>query len=159
LEYVKFTVEIQGLDTRLQSFIDENFSRFRNIEYSIRLLHKFENTLKRDTLRHSLTNKYNSILQTYATELDNIQRIFSEKSVNPNVVRNMPSYAGKIIWSKHLFQKITAPINLFPENLLNSNEIKKYYGSYNNLGKQLTIYEIFHYQKWTADIEKSKAAL
>jgi dynein heavy chain len=62
LEYVKFTVEIQGLDTRLQSFIDENFSRFRNIEYSIRLLHKFENTLKRDTLRHSLTNKYNSIL-------------------------------------------------------------------------------------------------
>ena len=159
LEYVKFTVEIQNLDTELQTFIDNNFSRFRNIEYSIRLLHKFENTLKRDTLRHSLTNKYNSILQTYATELDNIQRIFTEKRGKPNIVRNMPSDAGKIIWAKHLFQKITAPISLFPDNLLKSGEIKKYYGSYNNLGKQLTVYEMWYYQNWTAEIEKSKAAL
>ena len=47
----------------------------------------------------------------------------------------MPVEAGKIIWARHLFQKITGPITLFPENVINSTEIKKYYGGYNTLGK------------------------
>jgi dynein heavy chain len=47
----------------------------------------------------------------------------------------MPPEAGKIIWSRHLFQKITGPINMFPENVIKGDEIKKYYGSYNTLGK------------------------
>lgn len=71
----------------------------------------------------------------------------------------MPPDAGKIIWARHLFQKITGPINMFPENVINSNEIKRYYGSYNTLGKQLTIYEMWYYQSWCNEIEKSKAAL
>jgi len=50
-------------------------------------------------------------------------------------VRNIPPEAGKIIWARHLFLKITGPIGLFPENVLNSLEIKKYYGGYNTLGK------------------------
>jgi dynein heavy chain len=74
-------------------------------------------------------------LNNYATELDGIQRIFTDQKTNPPIVRNMPPDAGKIIWARHLFQKITGPINMFPENVINSNEIKRYYGSYNTLGK------------------------
>lgn len=48
---------------------------------------------------------------------------------------------------------------MFPENVIKGEEIKKYYGSYNTLGKQLTIYEMWYYQNWCNDIEKSKAAL
>lgn len=47
----------------------------------------------------------------------------------------MPPEAGKIIWARHLFQKITGPIDIFPENVINSTEIRRYYGSYNTLGK------------------------
>jgi len=47
----------------------------------------------------------------------------------------MPSEAGKIIWARHLFKKITGPIKLFKENAMNLTEIRKYYGSYNTLGK------------------------
>jgi len=71
----------------------------------------------------------------------------------------MPDQAGKIIWARHLFQKITGPINMFPENVINSNEIKKYYASYNNLGKMLTVYEMWFLRNWCDEIEKSKAAL
>jgi len=42
------------LDSELQNFIDTNFDRFKNIEYSLKLLHKFDMTLKRDTLKHNL---------------------------------------------------------------------------------------------------------
>jgi dynein heavy chain len=101
---------------------------FRNIEYSLKLLRKFENTVKRDSLKHNLASKYNAILHNYATELDNIQRVFQDQKSNPPIVRNMPSDAGKIIWARHLFQKITGPINTFPENVINSSEIRRYYG-------------------------------
>jgi dynein heavy chain len=57
----------------------------------------------------------------------------------------MPPEAGKIIWSRHLFQKITGPIDMFPENIKRGIEIKRYYGAYNSLGKQLTIYEMWYY--------------
>ena len=134
-DWVEFNVEISHLDVALQSFIDNNFNRFRIIEYSLKLLRKFESTIKRDSLRHNLTSKYNAILHNYATELDSIQRVFTDQKGNPPIVRNMPVEAGKIIWARHLFQKITGPITLFPENVINSTEIKKYYGGYNTLGK------------------------
>jgi len=47
----------------------------------------------------------------------------------------MPTDAGKIIWARHLFQKITGPITLFPENRMTHTDIRRYYGSYNNLGR------------------------
>ena len=71
-DWVEFNVEISHLDVALQTFIDNNFNRFRNIEYSLKLLRKFESTIKRDSLRHNLTSKYNAILHNYATELDTI---------------------------------------------------------------------------------------
>jgi hypothetical protein len=30
----------------------------------------------------------------------------------------MPPEAGKIIWCRHLFQKITGPINMFPDYVI-----------------------------------------
>lgn len=71
-DWVEFNVEISHLDGELQNFIDNNFNRFRNIEYSLKLLQKFQSTIKRDSLKHNLTSRYNAILHNYATELDTI---------------------------------------------------------------------------------------
>jgi dynein heavy chain len=158
-DYVQFNVDISKLDTEMQSFIDSCFNRFLNIEYSLKLLKKFENTLKRDALRHKLEQKYSTILHTYSTELDAISKIFQESRNDPPIVRNTPEVAGKIIWSRHLFQKITGPINMFPKSIVGNNEIKRYYSSYNSLGKQLTIHEMWYFMVWSNDIERSKAAL
>jgi len=77
-DYVEFNVEISRLDTELQDFIDQNFTKFRNIEYSLKLLTKFQNILKRNSLRHQLQNKYNHILHVYAADLESIQKKFNE---------------------------------------------------------------------------------
>jgi len=37
-DWVEFNVEISHLDQELQNFIDDNFTRYRNIEYSLKLL-------------------------------------------------------------------------------------------------------------------------
>jgi dynein heavy chain len=58
-----------------------------------------------------------------------------------------------------LYQKIAGPITKFPQNVIHSSEIKKYYGNYNTLGKMLTINEMWYYDLWVKEIERSKAAL
>lgn len=40
-EYVSFNISISQLDTELQQFIDNNFSKSKSIEQSINLLKKF----------------------------------------------------------------------------------------------------------------------
>lgn len=82
-DWVEFNVQISKLDQELQAFIDSNFSRFSDIEYSLKLLKKFEATIRRDPLKHNLKQKYSSILHNYATELDTISRVFKDARDNP----------------------------------------------------------------------------
>ena len=49
-----------------------NFNRIKSITYSLKLLKNFEKILKRDNIRNRLTSKYETILQKYGAEIDNI---------------------------------------------------------------------------------------
>ena len=157
--FVQFTVEVNSLDIELKSFINSNFERFKNVEYSLKLLKKFENILIRDTLKHDLSSRYKHVLTNYANELTNVEKNFIDLKNNPPVIRNMPPEAGKIVWAKHLFERITRPIQLLPSTPLNPQELKKYYGYYNNIGKQLTLYEMWYYQNWSKNIDRAKAGI
>jgi len=158
-DYVDLMQEIQKLDTDLQNFIDTNFSKFKNISYSLKLLKKFEAILKRDNIRNRLTNKYEAILQNYGSEIDGITKLFDEQKMSPPIIRNMPAEAGKIIWVRHLFAKLSGPIEEFPPNLINSKEMKKYIDKFNYVGKNIIIYELYFTQSWCNDIERAKACL
>jgi len=158
-DYVDLMQDIQKLDTDLQNFIDTNFSKFKNISYSLKLLKKFEAILKRDNIRNRLTNKYEAILQNYGSEIDGITKLFDEQKLNPPIIRNMPPDAGKIIWVRHLFAKLSGPIEEFPPNLINSKEMKKYIDKFNYVGKNIIIYELYFTQSWCNDIERAKACL
>jgi len=132
---VEFNVEVSHLDSELQAYLDDKFERFKNIEHSLRLLRKFETTIKRESLKATMASKYNFILKNFSLEIESVQKVFTDEKAAPPIVRNMPPDAGRIIWCRHLFQKITGPISMFPENVINGQEIKKYYNNYNMLGK------------------------
>jgi dynein heavy chain len=53
----------------------------------------------------------------------------------------MPPEAGKIIWARHLFKKITGPIHQFPKTTITKNELQTQLASYNTIGLKLKIYE------------------
>ena len=158
-EFVQFNVEITLLDNELQNFINSNFARFRNIEYSLKLLEKFQRILVRDSLKHDLSSKYHHILNNYSAELHAIGRIFGEYRNDPPLVHNMPPVAGKIIWADHLFEKIRKPMEDLKRTKINTQELRKHFGTYNNLGKQLTVYKMWYFQNWKNNIEDAKKGL
>lgn len=71
----------------------------------------------------------------------------------------MPIDAGRIIWVRHLFKKLSGPILKFPTNIINIKDMKKYIDKYNTIGRSLIVYELFYYQCWSNDIERVKICL
>ena len=71
----------------------------------------------------------------------------------------MPIGAGKIIWARHLFNRITNPINEFPKNTNAKNELQTNLSNYNTIGLKLKIYEGWFYRIWCQEIERAKAGL
>lgn len=71
-DYVDLMQGIHRLDSALHTFFDHNFSKFKNISYSLKLLKKFESIMKRDNIKNRLNSKYDSILQNYGSEIDGI---------------------------------------------------------------------------------------
>lgn len=64
-DYVELMQKIQKLDGELQKFIDLNFSKIKNITYSLKLLEKFKSILHRESIASKLDEKHETILYNY----------------------------------------------------------------------------------------------
>ena len=116
-------VEFQRLCIFFRKLTSSNTSRRtlklpRSVEDALKLLRKFKAILKRDNLRSSLDAQYNTILSSYSSEINNVDNQYREKKTKVPTVRNLPEVAGAITWSRHLFRRISAPMENFPSDLL-----------------------------------------
>jgi dynein heavy chain len=157
--FVQLMQDIQKLDEDLQGFIERNFSKFKIISYSLKLLKKLKGILKSNNIKHRLETKYETILQNYGADIDGIIKRFNDNRANPPILRNMPDEAGKIIWVRHLFERLNGPIQEFPESMISHKEMRKYIDKFNLIGKSLVVYEIYFTRAWCADIERAKSCL
>ena len=157
--FVELMQNINKLDENLQTFIDNNFNKFKIISYSLKLLKKLKGILKSNNIKNKLEGKYETILQNYGTEIDSIIKRFDEDRQAPPILRNMPGDAGKIIWVRHLFERLNGPIQEFPQNMTAHKEMRRYIDKFNLIGSSLVTYEIFYTRYWCADIERAKCFL
>lgn len=123
------------------------------------MLRKFKSILHRENLKAGLNSKYNSVFINYESELQSIQDQYNKYKSNPPIVRNLPIVSGSITWSRHLFYRISVPMEQFPPELIKAPGQKAKVKHYNNIGYTLFMYEFLWRQKWTHEVEKAKAGL
>ena len=159
-DFVEFNVDVSQLETELQQYIDKKFDLITtSIEDALKLLRKFHSILKRDSLKNSLDSKYTIIFHHYGLEINRIEEQYQKFKNNPPIVRNLPTVAGSITWSRHLFHRISGPMENFPPNLITQKESKKFVKMYNKIGYTLFSFEYLWRQKWANEVEKAKAGL
>jgi dynein heavy chain len=74
-------------------------------------LRKFKSILLRDNLRKELNSKYQILFYNYGLEMHAIEDQYQKlKSASIPIVRNMPTVSGNITWSRHLFHRISVPM-------------------------------------------------
>jgi dynein heavy chain len=113
-DFVEFNVEISDVETLLQTYINSKFENITNIVDSLRLLRKFEAILSRESLRTGLRAKFEGLFGSYGAEIEKIKSDYQRDKEKPPIVRNLPPVAGAITWSRHLFYRISVPMEQFP---------------------------------------------
>lgn len=158
-DFVEFNVGVASVETQLQAYIDKNFETIDSIEDSLKLLRKFQTILQSPSLRNSLDNKYTILFYNYGNEIQSIEDQYQKQKSSPPIVRNLPTVAGSITWSRHLFHRISGPMEQFPQSHIKHRENKKFVKAYNRTGYTLFSFEYLWRQKWAQEVEKAKAGL
>lgn len=158
-DFVEFNVAVSSSETELQQYIRKNFEVIRSVEDSLKLLRKFRSIIKRDNLRSSLDAQYAAILQNYAAEIAAVEKQYQDRRTKVPTVRNLPEVAGAITWSRHLFHRISAPMENFPPDLLAKRDSRRLINKYNKTGYVLFAFESVYRQSWSHEVEKAKAGL
>jgi dynein heavy chain, axonemal len=160
-DFVEFNVDVSTVESKLHDYIDKNFENITNIEESLKLLRKFKAILHRENLKSGLNSKYTVLFQNYGLEIKDIEDQYVKMKSNPPMVRNLPTVSGSITWSRHLFHRISGPMEQFPQDLINKKEtnLKRYVKMYNKIGYTLFSFEYLWRQKWANEVEKAKAGL
>jgi dynein heavy chain len=140
-DFVEFNVDVSSVETQLQKYIDQNFTVITNIEDSLKLLRKFKAILHRDNLRNNLDKKYTTLFQNYQYQIVQIEEQYHKYKSAPPIVRNLPTVSGSITWSRHLFHRISAPMEQFPPEYPQQKEFKRPLKQYNKIGYTLFSYE------------------
>jgi len=112
-DFVEFNVGVSTVETDLQRYIDKNFEVITSIEDSLKLLRKFKAILKRENLKNGpngLIAKYTLLFQNYGGEIQSVEDQYQRFKTMPPIVRNMPTVSGSITWSRHLFHRISGPM-------------------------------------------------
>ena len=143
-DFVEFNVGVSTVETELQRYIDKNFENITSIDDSLKLLRKFNAILKRDNLKNGpngLLAKYTILFQNYGGEIQSVEDQYQRFKTIPPIIRNMPTVSGSITWSRHLFHRISGPMEQFPQDLIKSKESRKYVKMYNRIGYTLFSFE------------------
>jgi len=140
-DFVEFNVGVSSVETDLQHYIDKNFEVITSIEDSLKLLRKFKSILHRDNLRNGLNSKYTILFHNYGLEIHQIEDQYQKYKNNPPIVRNLPTVSGSITWSRHLFHRISGPMEQFPQDLIKQKESRRFVKMYNKIGYTLFSFE------------------
>ena len=75
--------------------------------------------------------------QSYAADLEAVQRLYERHKAEPPVPRNAPPVAGRILWARHLLARIEAPMARFRqrEAVLGAKDSKRVVKAYNRLAQ------------------------
>lgn len=158
-DFVEFTVEVSKLEKGLQQFINRSVDIVHNIEQSVKFLKKFQDILRRQSLKNDLQQKYTMLFNNYQMELGAIQEQYNKYNKDVPFVRNMPQHAGTVMWTRHLLERIHRPLKYFPPEVFNEKESKKSLALCMSIARALVEYEIEEKRRWENSIEKAKEGL
>uniref|UniRef100_A0A8W4FMI7 Dynein axonemal heavy chain 8 n=1 Tax=Sus scrofa TaxID=9823 RepID=A0A8W4FMI7_PIG len=84
------------------------------------------------------------------------QQLYHSQKDDPPLARNMPPTAGKILWVRQLYRRISEPINYF---FVSHVEGKAVIRQYNKLSYVLVEFEVVYHMAWMKEISQLQQAL
>ncbi|XP_070274744.1 dynein axonemal heavy chain 8 [Myotis yumanensis] len=159
-DFLDFMAKISALEVQIQAFMNSTFGKILSSQQALQLLQRFQK-LNIPCLKLEINHTIERILQCYVAELEAIKKLYHSQKDDPPLARNMPPIAGKILWVRQLYRRISEPINYFFKNsdILSSSEGKAVIRQYNKISYVLVEFELVYHTAWTREISQIQYAL
>ncbi|KAF6113475.1 hypothetical protein HJG60_003938 [Phyllostomus discolor] len=159
-DFLEFMSKINGLEIQIQAFMNSTFGKILSSQQALQLLQRFQK-LNIPCLQLEINHTVERILQCYVAELEAIKKLYHSQKDDPPLARNMPPIAGKILWVRQLYRRISEPINYFFKNseILSSTEGKAVIRQYNKISYVLVEFEVVYHTAWVREISQLQYAL
>ncbi|XP_044299056.1 dynein axonemal heavy chain 8 isoform X1 [Varanus komodoensis] len=160
VDFADFMTKIENLEVQIQTFMGTCFGKILSSQHALQLLQRFQK-LNMPCLQHEIAHTIARILQHYVAELEATKKLYQAQKDDPPLARNMPPVAGKILWVRQLFRRISEPINYFYKNsdILSSTEGKAVVRLYNKISYVLVEFEVLFHTAWMKEISQLQYAL
>ncbi|XP_040838895.1 dynein heavy chain 8, axonemal isoform X1 [Ochotona curzoniae] len=159
-DFLDFMTKINGLEVQIQAFMNSTFGKILSSQQALQLLQRFQK-LNIPCLQLEINHTIERILQCYVAELEATKKLYHSQKDDPPLARNMPPVAGKILWVRQLYRRISEPINYFFKNseILSSVEGKAVIRQYNKISYVLVEFEVIYHTAWIKEISQIQYAL
>ncbi|ETE64448.1 Dynein heavy chain 8, axonemal, partial [Ophiophagus hannah] len=160
VDFADFMTKIENLEVQIQTFMGACFVKILSSQHALQLLQRFQK-LNMPCLQNEIAYTIGRILQHYVAELESTKKLYQVQKDNPPLARNMPPVAGKILWVRQLFRRISEPVNYFYKNsdILASVEGKAVVRLYNKISYVLVEFEVLYHTAWMKEISQLEYAL
>ncbi|KAB0354756.1 hypothetical protein FD755_022215 [Muntiacus reevesi] len=159
-DFLDFMTKINALEVQIQAFMNSTFGKILSSQQALQLLQRFQK-LNIPCLQLEINHTIERILQYYVAELEATKKLYHSQKDDPPLARNMPPIAGKILWVRQLYRRISEPINYFFKNseILSSAEGKAVIRQYNKISYVLVEFEVVYHTAWIREISQLQYAL
>ncbi|CAH0592601.1 unnamed protein product [Chrysodeixis includens] len=147
-----------ALDHRSDYDVLKSIKKCPNTEVALHLLTRFEK-LKLDCLY--IEEQYFDLISLFTSEIESIRDRYNEERDQPDIARNMPPVAGRLLWIRFYHKNIKIPMQIFKKHteVITHTKTQRCVKLYNVMTIVFTEYELIYHYSWAENVGQVRLGL
>ncbi|XP_075973556.1 dynein heavy chain 8, axonemal kl-3 [Anticarsia gemmatalis] len=157
-DYKAYKDAVANQELLLENFMINSVNKCPTTEIAIQLLLRF-GTLKLNCLY--LEDQYYDLIRTYTAEIESIRDRYNEERDHPDLPRNMPPVAGRVMWIRFYDNNIKVPMETFKKHheVITHMNTQRCIKLYNVMAIVFTEYELIYHHAWAENVGQVRLGL
>ncbi|XP_047042441.1 dynein axonemal heavy chain 8-like [Helicoverpa zea] len=157
-DYKIYKEAVANQELLLENFIISTLGKCPTTEIALHLLARFEK-LELDCLY--IEDRYFDLVNLYTSEIEAIRDRYNEERDNPQLPRNMPPVAGRLVWIRLYDQKIKVPMQIFKQHqdVIMHPKSQRCVKLHNVMTIVFTEYELIYHYAWAENVGQVRMGL
>ncbi|KAJ8736205.1 hypothetical protein PYW08_006861 [Mythimna loreyi] len=157
-DYKIYKDAVANQELLLENFMINSVNKCPTTEIALHLLTRFEK-LKLDCLY--LEDQYYDLISKYTSEIESLRDRYNEEKENPDMPKNMPPVAGRIMWIRFYDKNINIPMDIFKKHheVITHMNTQRCIKLYNVLTIVFTEFELIYHYAWAENVGQVRLGL
>ncbi|KAJ0182474.1 hypothetical protein K1T71_001843 [Dendrolimus kikuchii] len=157
-DYKIYKDAVANQELLLENFMITSVNKCPTTEIALHLLARFEK-LNLNCLY--LEDQYYDLISTYTAEIEALRDRYNEERENPELPRNMPPVAGRVMWIRFYDKNIKTPMEIYKHHheVITHMNTQRCIKLFNVLTIVFTEFELIYHSAWAENVGQVRLGL